>query len=157
MKYLQNAVFFKMKIPGADPVGVRSAPPLQFVSKLHFMEHFGQILIYFGFLIYLKHSHTLILFSPVLLLRLPQIQSILPIMNGSKMAGWVANSIDPNQTPRSAASDLALYCLLRHFSFLILRITSKPLRNPGSVPECFGHMEVSRAAPPGPRLDEMDC
>ena len=29
-----------------------------------------------------------------------------------KNAGWVANSVDPDQTPRSAASDLDLYCLL---------------------------------------------
>ena len=27
---------------------------------------------------------------------------------------WVANSDDPDQTPRSAASDLGLHCLLRH-------------------------------------------
>ena len=26
---------------------------------------------------------------------------------------WVANSVDPDQTPRSAASDLGLHCLLR--------------------------------------------
>ena len=29
------------------------------------------------------------------------------------MAGWVANSVDPDETPRSAASHLGLYCLLR--------------------------------------------
>ena len=33
-------------------------------------------------------------------------------MNVSKIAGWVANSVDPDQTPRSAASDLDLHCLL---------------------------------------------
>ena len=27
--------------------------------------------------------------------------------------GWVANSVDPDQTPRSAASDLGLHYLLR--------------------------------------------
>ena len=26
---------------------------------------------------------------------------------------WVANSVDPDQTPQNAASDLGLYCLLR--------------------------------------------
>ena len=31
----------------------------------------------------------------------------------SKTVGWVANSVDPDQTPRSAASDLDLHCLLR--------------------------------------------
>ena len=30
-----------------------------------------------------------------------------------KIAGWVANSVDPDETPRSAASHLGLYCLLR--------------------------------------------
>ena len=30
-----------------------------------------------------------------------------------KIAGWVANSVDPDGTPRSAASHLGLYCLLR--------------------------------------------
>ena len=28
------------------------------------------------------------------------------------MAEWVANSVDPDQTPRYAASDLGLHCLL---------------------------------------------
>ena len=30
-----------------------------------------------------------------------------------KIAGWVANSVDPDETPRSAASHLGLYCLVR--------------------------------------------
>ena len=30
-----------------------------------------------------------------------------------KIAGWVANSVDPDETPHSAASHLDLYCLLR--------------------------------------------
>ena len=30
-----------------------------------------------------------------------------------KIAGWVANSVDPDETPRFAASHLDLYCLLR--------------------------------------------
>ena len=34
-------------------------------------------------------------------------------MNVSKIAGRVANSVNPDQTPRSAASDLGLHCLLR--------------------------------------------
>ena len=32
----------------------------------------------------------------------------------SKTAGRVAASVDPDQTPRSAASDLGLHCLFRH-------------------------------------------
>ena len=31
----------------------------------------------------------------------------------SKIAGWVANSVDPDETPRFAASHLGLHCLLR--------------------------------------------
>ena len=34
-------------------------------------------------------------------------------MNVYKIADWVANSVHPDQTPRSAASDLCLHCLLR--------------------------------------------
>ena len=32
----------------------------------------------------------------------------------SKAAGWIANSVDPDQTPRFAASDLYLHYFLRH-------------------------------------------
>ena len=31
----------------------------------------------------------------------------------AKIAGWVANTVDPDQTPRSAAFDLGLLCLLK--------------------------------------------
>ena len=31
-----------------------------------------------------------------------------------KFAGWVANSVNPDQTPRSVVSDLGLNCLPRH-------------------------------------------
>ena len=37
----------------------------------------------------------------------------LPPMLCLKIAGWVANSVDPDETPRSAASHLGLHCLLR--------------------------------------------
>ena len=30
------------------------------------------------------------------------------------IAGWVANSVDPDQMQHSVASDLGLHCLLRH-------------------------------------------
>ena len=30
-----------------------------------------------------------------------------------KIAGWVANSVDPDEMPRFVASHLGLYCLLR--------------------------------------------
>ena len=39
----------------------------------------------------------------------------------SKISGWVANGVDPDQTPRFAASDLGLHRLLR-FSVQILRV-----------------------------------
>ena len=38
---------------------------------------------------------------------------ILLLMDVSKIADRVANSADPDQTPRSAASDLGLHCLPR--------------------------------------------
>ena len=37
---------------------------------------------------------------------------VLPV-NVYNIAGRVANNVDPDQTPRSAASDLVLHCLLR--------------------------------------------
>ena len=37
----------------------------------------------------------------------------LKLLDVSKTAGFVANSVDPDQTARSAASDLGLHCLLR--------------------------------------------
>ena len=37
------------------------------------------------------------------------------------IAVYMANSVDPNQTPHSAASDLDLHCLQR-LAFLILRV-----------------------------------
>ena len=39
--------------------------------------------------------------------------SILLPRNVCKMAWWVANSVDPDQTPRCATSDLGLQCLFR--------------------------------------------
>ena len=49
-------------------------------------------------------------FTPLLFLFNKSIS--LP-MNVSKTAGWVSNSVDLDQTPRSAAPDLGLHCLLR--------------------------------------------
>ena len=37
---------------------------------------------------------------------------LLPVVS-KKIAGWVANSVDTDQMPYSAASDLGLQCLLR--------------------------------------------
>ena len=58
-----------------------------------------------------------------------------------KIAEWVANSVDPDQTPRSAASDLGLHCLLisvcpNTYSKYGNFIKSNPLRNHlGSAPK----------------------
>ena len=40
-------------------------------------------------------------------------KSIVIPENVCKIARCVANSVDPDQTPRSAVSDLGLHCLLR--------------------------------------------
>ena len=70
-------------------------------------------------------------------------QIYLLSMNVCKIAGWVANSVDPDQTPRSAASDLGLHCLLRSvfpntqskYGYLIKSTPHPRLRNhPGSAP-----------------------
>ena len=61
----------------------------------------------FGNHIYPYYSHHL-LFSLHLFYK-----SILLSMNVCKIAVSVAISADPDQTPRSAAADLGLYCLLR--------------------------------------------
>ena len=52
-----------------------------------------------------------------------------------KITGRVANSVDPVQTPRSAASDLCLHCLLRPVWVSTVIWSTQPLRNhPGSAP-----------------------
>ena len=71
-------------------------------------------------------------------------KSILPPANVRKIAGQVANSVDPDQTPRSVASVLGLHCLLRPVCPNTRNmIKSKPLRNPGFAPVKTGSkMEV---------------
>ena len=67
-----------------------------FDSKFHFHGRFWINLINLGhFFILLYNVH------------------LLPV-NVCKIAEWVANCVDPDQTPRSAASDLGLHCLLRY-------------------------------------------
>ena len=66
------------------------------------------------------HQHitvfTLNIWTPILItifvLRFDQVH--FTPADVSRTPGWVANSLDPDQTPRSAASDLGLDCLLRH-------------------------------------------
>ena len=38
---------------------------------------------------------------------------LLPDVVAQKIAGWVANSVDPDETPHIAASHQGLHCLLR--------------------------------------------
>ena len=46
----------------------------------------------------------------------------------SKAAGGFANSVEPDQTPRYAASDLGLHCLLRHVYTVCLDMSVQTLR-----------------------------
>ena len=82
--------------------GDSGKPP--FDSKYHFLGKFRKVdefgipylsQIFASLTLYLK-----ILFNCILL----------------PMNVWVANSVDPDQTPRSAASDLGLHCLLKPVS-----------------------------------------
>ena len=80
--------------------GVQSNPP--FCSKFHFHGKISDIVVIFNIHISYALSYT----------SLQQVIFLL-LMNVFKFAVWVANSEDPDQTPRSAASDLGLHCLLR--------------------------------------------
>ena len=71
-----------------------------------------------GYRINSKYSHPL-LFT----LYFSFHKSISVPVNVCKIARRVANSVDPDQTPRSAASDLRLHCLLR-LSFRICRVST---------------------------------
>ena len=50
----------------------------------------------------------------------------------SKIIGLVAKSVDPDQTPHSAASDLGLHCL-PDLSVPILRVNMNMFTNLGSI------------------------
>ena len=79
-----------------------------FDSKFHFPETFGYV-DKFGYRFYIKCSHTLLFtlyFSKLFK------KSILLTVYVFKVAGCVANGVDPDQTPRFAASDLGLHNLL---------------------------------------------
>ena len=49
------------------------------------------------------------------LARVTRNKSILPLLMHLETSGRVANSVDPDQPPRSAVSDLGLHCLFRPF------------------------------------------
>ena len=59
--------------------------------------------------VFTLNSHTLTFYLISLFTSL----LILLLMNVCKIARRVANDVDPDQTPRSAASDLGLHCLHR--------------------------------------------
>ena len=82
-------------------------PSLPFDSKFYFPGKFWINLMNFEYHIYPKYSHPCCL--PYISLQ----QVILLPVSLSKIAEWVANTVDPDQTPRFAASDLGLHCLLR--------------------------------------------
>ena len=75
-----------------------------FDLKFHFHGKFWINLINLRYCIYLPKIITPLLFI---------LSSILLPIKVCKIAVWVANSVDPDQTPRCAASDLGLHCLLR--------------------------------------------
>ena len=64
-----------------------------------------------GFREFSRNIHTYYVFLSIH--AHPSNKSILLPGNDCKNAGLVANSIDPDQTPRPAASDQGLRCLLR--------------------------------------------
>ena len=77
-----------------------STPTLAFESKVHFH---GKLWIYFGYRIYPKYSHPILSLYTYLLVHLR--------VRLCKIAGWVGNSVDPDETPHFPASDLCLHCL----------------------------------------------
>ena len=68
-------------------------------------ENFTQSAIYYFY------SHSTPYLFTILVLNLKK-KSLLPI-DVSEIAGWVANSVNPDQTPQNVASDLGLRCLLK--------------------------------------------
>ena len=69
-------------------------------------------------MVYVDGLHTVFILSirtpqllTILVLEFEQVQYLPDVV--SKIAGWVANSVDPDETPRSAASHLGLHCFLR--------------------------------------------
>ena len=67
-------------------------------------------ILYFIYFIYLKYPESLSSYRACPKIRTSPIHYLFACLNS---AGSVANSIDPDQTPRSAASDQGLYCLFR--------------------------------------------
>ena len=99
--------FFLSFISGTDIEGFNRTP-LPFDSKSHFQGKFCMHLINLGYRSNPKYSHPLlftICFSST--------SPFYYLWMFKKIAGWVANSVDPDQMLRSAASDLDLHCLLR--------------------------------------------
>ena len=88
-------------VSGADSEGIRGVVEPHFL-KISFsweiLDKFDKFRTLFLILLYNK---SILLHVPV---------------NVGKIAWWVANSVDSDQTPHSAASDLGLHCLLRHVS-----------------------------------------
>ena len=82
-------------------------PP--FDTKFHFHGKFWIHLVSIGYPIYPKESQ-----NPYYLYYISLQQVHLGLLgNMCKIVGRVTNSVDPDQTFCSAASDLGLHCLLR--------------------------------------------
>ena len=79
-------------------------------SEICFFAKFSCFWIVLLYRIYRKYSDTS---TPYHLCSKIWASTIHYPMLCLKIAGWVANSVDPDETPRSAASHLGLYCLLR--------------------------------------------
>ena len=104
LQYWWSVYMFRGRFRGGSGVQVQPANPLPptptpMTKKYHFHE--WEILDKFD-----KFG------TPSFLLLLLNKSILLPA-DVCKIAGWVANSIDPDQLPRSGMSDLDLYCLLR--------------------------------------------
>ena len=85
-----------------------SRTPFPFDLKFQFHTKFWINFIKLEYHIYPKIFMSLTCYL-LLLFR----KSFLQPVNVCKIAGKVANRVDPDQMPRSAASDLDLHCLLR--------------------------------------------
>ena len=64
-----------------------------------------------GITVFIRNIRTPLLLA-ILFRQSVKISILLPV-DVYKTAGWVASSVDPDQMPQNAASDLGLHCLLR--------------------------------------------
>ena len=93
-----------LRVSGADSEGVREVPLTKNVIFVEILGKFDKFRIpYFTLDSHTPYSFLILLFN----------KSILLSISVCKIAIRVANTVDPDQTSRSVASDLGLHCLLR--------------------------------------------